>query len=245
MAFDTAIFWEALLSSSYMEGAFVALSLATLVQFFAIIIGFFLALGRESDKSLIRYLTSTYVWVFRAIPALLILILVWNALPQIIPSLRSSWFTPYMGALIGLTLLEAALMTEIIRSALRSVDKGQMLAGKSIGLNPKQIYWYVMIPQMIRVAIPPTGNQYINMIKMTSLASVISLQELLYVAQQNVSRTFSYMEYYSAAAIYYLIIVSVLMVVQSRLERKYMWTSTATVRKPSFISLKSLGVKNG
>ncbi|NYT73289.1 amino acid ABC transporter permease [Halomonas sp. QX-2] len=245
MAFDSAVFWDALFSRSYLNGAFVALSLATLVQFFAIVIGFFLALGRESQKTVLRYFTSAYVWVFRAIPALLILILVWNVLPQLVPTLRSSWFTPYMGALVGLTLLEAALMTEIIRSSLRSVDKGQKLAGKAIGLTPRQIYWHVLIPQMIRVAIPPTGNQYINMIKMTSLASVISLQELLYVAQQNVSRTFSYMEYYSAAAVYYLVIVSVLMVIQARLEKKYMWTSRVAPGNFDVRNIKTWGINNG
>lgn len=225
MSFEADIFFEALTSEEYMRGAFVAISLATLVQIGAIILGFILALGRRSRNLQLRQVTAAYVWIFRAIPALLILILIWNALPQVMPALREDWFTPYLAALIGLTLLEAALMTEILRAALSSVPEGQSQAARAIGLKPWPVYRHVLIPQMIRVAIPPTGNQFINMIKMTSLASVISLQELLYVAQQNVSMSFKYAEYYAAASVYYLVIVSAFMVFQQWLEKRYSWQS--------------------
>lgn len=245
MNFNADMFLEALFSSDYVYGAFIAVSLATLVEIGAIVLGFFLALGRRSSHGGLRWFTAAYVWIFRAVPGLLILILIWNALPQLIPSLRSDWFTPYMGALLGLTLIEAALMTEIIRAALGSIDAGQTLAGRAVGLKPWQVYWHVLIPQLIRMVIPTMGSQYVNMVKMTSLASVISLGELLYIAQQNVSRTFSYMEYYSAAAIYYLVIVSILMVLQARLERRYAWVSRGTPRLPVPNQVPSWGVKNG
>lgn len=237
--FDFDRFQDALFSYAYLKGAFIAVSLATLVEIGAISIGFFLGLGRGSRSRVIRASTAGYVWIFRALPALLILILIWNALPQVLPAFRSSWFTPYLGALLGLTLVEAALMTEIIRSTITAVDPGQTLAARAIGLNPWRVYWHVLIPQMIRIAIPTIGNQYINMVKMTSLASVISLQELLYVAQQNVSRTFSYTEYYSAAAIYYLVIVSVFMIMQSRLEKRYSWISSGKSKKNTSVAQSS------
>jgi polar amino acid transport system permease protein len=245
MNFNTPVFLEALFSQEYLYGAFVAVSLATLVVIIALILGFFLALGRRSSNAFLSWGTAGYVWILRALPALLILILIWNALPQLFPSMRKDWFTPYLGALLGLALLEAAVMTEIIRAALSSVDAGQALAGRAIGLKPWQIYWHVLIPQMVRVAIPTVGSEYINMVKMTSLASVISLQELLYTAQQNVSRTFSYTEYYSAASIYYLVIVSVLMVFQSKLERRYLWNSSDKARIAAKGAVKPWSAKNG
>ncbi|OIH82783.1 amino acid ABC transporter permease [Arthrobacter sp. UCD-GKA] len=226
MTFEPDIFFEALLSKGYFQGAVTAITLAVLVQAASIVLGFFLALGRESKRGWLRTLSAGYVWVFRALPALLILILIWNALPQLIPVLKLGWFSPYLAALFGLTLLETALMAEILRSALASIPNGQLQAAKALALKPWSAIWHVQIPQMIRVAIPPTGNQFINMVKMTSLASVISLQELLYTAAQDVSRTFSYAEYYSAAAVYYLVIVSLFMIAQAWAERKFAWTST-------------------
>jgi len=107
-----------------------------------------------------------------------------------------------------------------------SVDDGQALAARALGMTPTQVMRKVVIPQLTRIAIPPTANEYIGMIKYTSLASVISLQELLTRAGNGVSATFRYVEYYAAALIYYLVIVSVLMVLQGRLEKKYAWIST-------------------
>lgn len=231
MTFDPQIFFEALLSKSYLVGALTAITLAIFVQTASTVLGFFLGLGRDSKKRWIRGGSAIYVWLFRAIPALLILILIWNALPQILPMLKMSWFTPYMAAFFGLTLLETALMAEILRSALSAVPNGQAEAAKALGLKPWRVIWHIYVPQMIRVAIPPTGNQFINMVKMTSLASVISLQELIYIAAQNVSRTFSYAEYYSAAAVYYLVLVSIFMLGQSWLERKYSWKSVAAKKR--------------
>ncbi len=230
MTFNPEIFFGAIFSVTYLRGALTAITLAILVQAAAIVLGFFVALGRESRRPTVRIASAGYVWLFRAVPALLILILIWNALPQVIPVMKETWFTPYLAAFLGLTLLETALMAEILRSARASIPSGQALAAKALGLRPWSAIWHVQVPQMIRVAIPPTGNQFINMVKMTSLASVISLQELLYTAAQDVSRTFSYAEYYSAAAVYYLALVSLFMALQGRLERRYAWTSST--RRP-------------
>jgi len=106
-----------------------------------------------------------------------------------------------------------------------SVDEGQSIAGRALGMTPTQVMRKVTLPQLIRIAIPPTANEYIGMIKYTSLASVISLQELLSTAGNGVNKTFRYTEYYAAAGVYYLAIVSVLMFLQSRLERKFAWIS--------------------
>jgi ABC-type amino acid transport system permease subunit len=166
-----------------------------------------------------------YNWLFRATPTLLQLIFVWYALPQIWPVFAGSWFTPFEAAFVTLALNEAAYMSEIIRAGLLSVDPGQELAARALGLTRRQILRRVIVPQAIRIVIPPTGNEFITLLKLTSLASVISLQELLTASGQLASVKYQYAEAYLAALVYYLAIVSVLMVLQGRLERRYTWTS--------------------
>lgn len=225
MQFDINIFLQQLFSSAYLLGALTALGLATASQLVAIVLGFVLAVGRTSSNRVLRGLSGAYVWFFRAIPTLLVLLIVWNAGPQLIPALTQSWYTPFLAAFIGLAIVEAAYMAEIIRSALLSIDDGQKLAARALGMTPWQVMRKVLIPQATRIAIPPTGNEFIGMVKYTSLASVISLRELLTTAQVGVSVTFRYAEYYAAAIIYYLIIVSILMIVQNRIEKNFRWTN--------------------
>lgn len=227
MQFDSAIFWEQLFSLEYVQGAGIALGLAALSQILAILIGFALAVGRISKNKAARAISGSYVWFFRAIPTLLVLLIVWNAGPQLIPALTESWYTPFLAALIALSVVEGAYMAEILRSALLSVDEGQPLAARALGMTPSQVMVKVIIPQATRIAIPPTGNEFIGLVKYTSLASVISLRELLTTAQVGVSVTFRYAEYYAAAIIYYLVIVSILMILQSYFERKFRWTTKA------------------
>src|SRR5699024_5300812 len=105
MSFEPSLFLEALFSTTYATGAITAITLAILVQVAATILGFFLALARDSQQPWVRALSVAYIWLFRAIPALLILILIWNALPQLIPVLKESWFSPYLAAFFGLALL--------------------------------------------------------------------------------------------------------------------------------------------
>lgn len=231
MLFDPEIFFQQLVSPEYMWGALISVAVAVLSLILATVIGFFLALGRISAKKSLRAPAGAYVWFFRAIPALLVLLIMWNALPQLLPVLRQDWYSPFIAAFIGLGLVEAAFMAEIIRSALLSVDEGQALAGRALGMSPAQVMLKVTLPQAIRVALPPTGNEFIGLVKYSSLASVISLRELLTTAQVGVNITFRYAEFYAAAIIYYLIIVTVLTLLQSTVEKKFAWTSKAAVKK--------------
>ena len=223
--FDTHIFWEALSSSPYWKGALLALELTVASLAAACAIGFFLALGRGSRHGAVRSVVFLYNWIFRATPTLLQLIFIWYALPQLWTGFAQSWFTPFMAAWIALSLNEGAYMSEIIRAGLLSVDPGQELAGRALGLTRRQILRRVIVPQAIRIVIPPTGNEFITLLKLTSLASVISLQELLTSSENLASAKFQYFEAYSAALVYYLVIVSILMALQSRLERRFTWTS--------------------
>src|SRR5436305_14521865 len=116
-------------------------------------------------------------------------------------------------------------MSEIIRAGLLSVDPGQELAGRALGMKRRQILRRIVVPQAVRIAIPPTGNEFITLLKLTSLASIISLHEILTSAQELAVVKFQYAEPLLAALLYYLAIVSVLMIAQAPLERRFTWTA--------------------
>ena len=228
--FDTHIFWEALSSSPYWKGALLAIALTVVSLAAAIVIGFLLALGSRSRQPVVRGVVLFYNWLFRATPTLLQLIFIWYALPQLWPTFASSWFKPFLAAFIALSLNEAAYMAEIIRAGLLAVDPGQELAGRALGMSRARILRRIVVPQAVRIVIPPTGNEFITLLKLTSLASVISLHELLTASQERATASFRYPEAYSAALVYYLGIVSILMVLQAQLERRFTWTSVGRRR---------------
>ncbi len=223
--FDTHLFWEVLHSGPYWRGALLAIGLTCVSLAAAVLIGFPLALGRASRLRFVRVLVFLYSWFFRATPTLLLLLIVWDVLPQLWSVFTGSWFTPFLAAFIALSLNEAAYMAEIIRAGLLAVDPGQELAGRALGMQRWQILRRVMVPQAVRIVIPPTGNEFITLLKLTSLASVISVHELLTAAQEQASIKFSFPEVYGAALVYYLVIVSILMFLQSRLERRFTFRS--------------------
>jgi His/Glu/Gln/Arg/opine family amino acid ABC transporter permease subunit len=226
-SFDTHLFWEVLRSGPYWRGALLAIGLTCASLGAACLIAFPLALGRSSKSRAIRGLVFVYSWFFRATPTLLLLLLVWDVLPQLWEVFTHSWFTPFLAAFITLSLNEAAYMAEIIRAGLLAVDPGQELAGRALGMKRRQILRRVIVPQAVRIVIPPTGNEFITLLKLTSLASVISVHELLTAAQIQASVSFSFPEVYGAALVYYLVIVSILMFLQSRLERRFTFRSRA------------------
>jgi polar amino acid transport system permease protein len=157
-SFDTHLFWTALTSGPFWRGALTALELTIVSLATAIVIGFFVALAALSPRRRFRSLAWFYNWIFRATPTLLQLYFIWYALPQIWGVFAANWFTPFLAAWVALSLNEAAYMSEIIRAGLLSVDPGQELAGRALGMTRRQILSRVIVPQAVRIVIPPTGN---------------------------------------------------------------------------------------
>lgn len=225
MSFDPAVFWAALTSAAFTRGAGLTLALALIAHGAAILIAVPLAVLLRRPERRWRWPVLAYVGLFRAIPTLLLLLIVWNALPQVLPALREPWFTPFLAAFLALALNEAAYQVEINRAALDAVDDGQVAAGDALGLKRWQTFLLVVLPQAVRIALPPTVNEFITLLKLTSLASVISLQELMTVTQVTVARTFQFAEHYAAALVYYLAMVFALMALQVRYERRFAWAA--------------------
>jgi len=238
--FQAPIFFDALVSDALIQGVQLTISLTVVSFVLGIAIGLLVAILRDNRLRLVRTLAWTYIWIFRAVPTLVQLLFVWNALPQLIPALKGQWFSPFMAAAIALSMNEAAYAAEVIRGGLLSIDDGQRLAARALGMSPFKVFAKVVAPQLIRVVIPPTANDFITLLKITSLASIISLRELMTNTQTEVASSFRFAEWYAAAAVYYLVLVSIFMVGQSWLERRYVWTSRVRGQRSLVASLPGM-----
>ena len=182
-------------------------------------LGFVVALARTSGPAWLKQLASTYIWFFRSLPLLVLLIFVYN-LPQALPSLQPVLSNPFWAGLIALVISETAYLAEIHRGGLLAVDAGQHEAAHALGIRAFGKYRHIVIPQAIRVALPSLGNQFITIVKLTSLVSVISLAEVLLVGQRLYTRNFLVIETLVAVSAYYVLIVTVFSTGLSRFERK-------------------------
>lgn len=194
----------------------VTLTLAFSAVLVGMVFGLILALARISRFKLLRSLSWFYIWVFRGTPMLLQIFLIYFILPQISPALRMS---EYPAAIIALGLNSAAYLAEIIRGAIQSIDKGQLEAAKALGMSYGLTMKRIIIPQSIRRMIPPFGNEFITLLKDTSLVSAIGLTELMRMARQVSSGGESW--FYIPIAAIYLILTSLFTVIFQKLEKKY------------------------
>lgn len=224
-----------LISPIILEGLVNTIVLAVAAQVTAIVIGVAIALMRVSRNPVASAFAAAYIWLLRGLPVLL-QILLWFNLALIFPRIQlglpwsetmlmdvstNDLITTFTAAFLGLALNESAYMAEIVRAGLKSVDRGQIEASQSIGQTPAQRMARIVLPQAMRVIIPPTGNDFINMLKGTAMASVIGYTELIRAANNISSFNLQVMETLIAAAIWYMVIVSVASVGQHYLERAF------------------------
>jgi polar amino acid transport system permease protein len=203
--------------------------LAVASQAVGIVIGVVIALMRRSPNPVARWFSWGYIWIFRGVPVLLQLLVWFNlalvfdfiTIPGLLHEKTNVLITAFVAALLAFGLNEGAYMAEIVRAGLNSVDPGQLEAAKAIGMTPAKTMRRVVLPQAMRVIIPPTGNNFINMLKGTSIASVIGFLELVHAANNISSRNLEIMETLLAAAAWYMIVVSIAGVGQYYLERAF------------------------
>lgn len=204
-------------------GLGMTILLTVLCMIIGVVGGILLAVMKLSGNPVLQQLSWWYVLFFRGTPVLVQIIL-WFNLSLVFPTIfgmpTNSVITAFGSALLGLGLNEAAYMAEIVRAGIDSVDEGQSEATAASGLTRAQSLRYVILPQALRAIIPPTGNQFIGMLKSTSLVSVIATQELLTKAQNIYSQNFLTIELLIVACIWYLLMTSVATGLQSALERR-------------------------
>ncbi len=208
MAFDWSYTIGLLWSADFWNAALTVVELSVLTWVLAVILGFFVALADRSNLRIVRKVAALYVWFFRSLPLLVLLIFVYN-LPQAFPSTSGLLSIPFISGLIALVLSETAYIAEIHRGALLAVGKGQYEAGKVLGLASTGIQRKIVVPQSLRIALPSLANEFISIVKLTSLVSVISLAEILLVGQRYYTQNFLVIETMVAVAFYYVLIVTV------------------------------------
>lgn len=190
------------------QATLTVVELSVLVWVLGVFLGLFMALANRSHSTPIRWFSGIYIWFFRSIPLLVLLVIIYN-LPQIFPASGKLLSSPFISGLIGMTLVEVAYIAEIHRGGLLSIKKGQIEAGKALGIRYAGIQRLIVIPQAIRVSLPALGNEYITIVKLTSLVSVISLAEILLVGQRMYMLNFMVIETLLAVAFYYVFIVTI------------------------------------
>lgn len=203
--------------------------LAVLAMLLGIVLGVVIAVMRLSSNPIVNWVAVGYVWLFRGIPSLLQL-LIWFNLALIFPVIGIpglfEWrtvdvMTPFVAAFLGLGIAQSAYASEVVRGGLLSVDSGQYEAAKAIGMHRLKALRRIILPQAMRVILPPLGNEFIGMVKWTSLASVIQFSEVMYAAESIYYVNSRVIELLFVATFWYLAVISILSILQSRVERYF------------------------
>ena len=232
--FQFVVVGQYLFSAPIISGVLLTLELTLIAMSIGVVLGTFLAIGRMSSNSIVVGASGAYVWFFRGTP-LLVQLIFWYNLSTIFPSIglgvpfgpqffhlaANSLITPLGAALMGLGLNEGAYMAEIVRAGVLSVDTGQSEAAYSVGMTRSQALRKIVLPQAMRVIVPPTGNEMISMLKNTSLVSVLAIAELLYSAQIIYARTYQTIPLLIVASLWYLALTTVMSIGQHFIERRF------------------------
>ncbi len=204
------------LNRGFLIGAALTLYVSAVAIIASTLLALIAALMRLSDSGLAAGVATFYVSFFRGTPLLLQILLIYLGLPQL-----GIVLDPIPSAIIALSLCYGAYMAEIFRAGILAITRGQSEGARALGLHEGQIMRLVILPQAIRIIIPPTGNQFIAMLKDSSLVSILGAWDLMYLAQTHGRAEFKYMEMLISAALIYWIMSMVFEALQARLERHY------------------------
>jgi polar amino acid transport system permease protein len=232
--FDWGLVGHYFFSSQVLNGLVVTLELTVISMAIGIVLGVVLAVMRLSPNPLVSGASWLYVWFFRGTPVL-VQLLFWNFVsalypkislgipfgPQFVHADANALITPFVAAILGLGLNEAAYMAEIVRAGILSVEEGQTDAAQSLGMTRLQTMRRIVLPQAMKVVVPPTGNETISMLKTSAIVSVIAYKELLYSVQLIYAVNFRQIPLLIVASIWYLIVTTVLSIGQYYIERYY------------------------
>ena len=185
------------------DGLVITFQMTIVSMTFALILGLFAGLGRTSRSLSVNVITSLYVEMIRGIPLLVQLFWIYYALSRFVR------LGPNISAVLGLTICYGAYIGETFRAGIQSIPKGQMEAARALGLTRTQAMRHVIVPQAIRVVLPPVGNEFIAMLKDSSLVSVLAISDMLRRGREYASRTFAYFETYTMVALVYLLVTLV------------------------------------
>jgi polar amino acid transport system permease protein len=242
---DFAVTRQFLTQENILKGMLNTLLISVVAQILGIVLGVVAAVMRLSRNPVTSSVAWLYVWFFRGTPVL-VQLLVWYNLSLIFPALSlpgigtwqtNSVMTPFLAALLGLGINEGAYMAEIVRAGIGSVDDGQTEAAHALGMSPQRTMRRIVLPQAMRVIVPPTGNEFINMLKTSSLAYAIQFPELLQSAVRVYSNNLAIVELLFTVSIWYVVLTSVFSVFQFYVEKRFSRGTRPTTRDGVFAAV--------
>jgi polar amino acid transport system permease protein len=200
----------------FLEASWVAFEVTVFVIVVSWVSGLILALGKFSERRLFNWPATFYVWFIRGTPTLVQIFIVYFGLPQI-----GVKMSPFVAGVVALGFNSGAYVAEIIRGGLLAIPKGQMESALAIGMSPAQAMFRIILPQVVRIIIPPITNEAATSLKNTSLLSAITLVELTLYAQMIIAATYRPFDFYIIAALLYLVLTTVLTQLSAWFERRY------------------------
>lgn len=215
MSFDFSLIWNSL--PLLLAGAGVTIEITAIAVGLGFIFGLITSVCRLSGVKVLQVIAVCYVNIIRGTPMLVQIFLIYFALPMII----GERINPFVAAVAACSINSGAYVSEIFRAGIQSVDKGQMEAGRSLGLSWMQTMRYVILPQAFKHVIPPLGNEFISMTKETSLVSVIGFEELTRRGQLIIAKTYGSFEIWLTVAAIYLVMTLTIARLVSYLERRF------------------------
>lgn len=232
--FDWSVIAQFMLSPSILAGLWTTLQITILSMVIAVVLAILIAVMRMSPSWIVSGVAAGYVFIFRGVPLIVLLIFIGNLglfaknLTIGIPGTEVVFFsspmgqvvTPFVASVIGLSLAGSGYMAEIVRGGLLAIGQGQHQAAKALGLNSGSTVRYIILPQALRVIVPPLGNEFINMLKASAIVAVIAGGDLLTVAQGISGVNYRTIEMLIVATIWYLLVIIIFSIGQFYIERK-------------------------
>lgn len=215
MSFDFSLIWNSL--PLLLAGAGVTIEITAIAVGLGFVLGLITSVCRLSSVKILRGIAICYVNIIRGTPMLVQIFLIYFALPMVI----GERINPFVAAVAACSINSGAYVSEIFRAGIQSVDKGQMEAGRSLGLSWMQTMQYIILPQAFKHVIPPLGNEFISMTKETSLVSVIGFEELTRRGQLIIAKTYGSFEIWLTVAAIYLVMTLSIARLVSYLERRF------------------------
>lgn len=205
-----------------LDGIKLTVTVSLLSLAIGLIIGFFVCILRRSRFVLFSAIARIYLWIIRGTPMLVQAFIVYFGIPQLMALFLGEFrMDPYTAGIITLSLNAGAYISEIFRGGIEAVNKGQVEAARSLGLSASKTMVKVVLPQAIKISIPSLVNQFIITVKDTSILSVIGMAEIVNRAKVYVGKSYQFFATYLIVALYYLIVISVLMIISNYLEKKF------------------------
>ena len=201
--------------TTYIDATVTTLKVSLIALLIGLLLGIVICLAKISTIKVLNVLATIYVEVIRNTPILVQIMIIYFALPEVGIS-----FTPFMSAIIALSINSGAYVSEIFRSGILAIDKGQMEAGRSLGLSYFQTMKFIILPQALKNSLPALGNEFISLVKESSIAYFIKITDIMFAANTVKNATYETFGPYLIAAAIYFIITSVLSFLVKRLEKK-------------------------